>query len=150
MLGQRRRRWPNIKTTLSESLVFAGISRNIDSLIISTHNKAFSVPFDDCDIDYFSIYIVPLDMKGCICQFTKWQLHPFISKVTYTFFIFVAVNLFRLGLLFEKRSVDLHVGHYIHNYVSFCVNYVMISHIRHDVTTNQGYIQRHRHDSSSL
>ena len=23
---------------------------------------------------------VPLDMKGCICHFTKWQIHPFISK----------------------------------------------------------------------
>ena len=25
--------------------------------------------------------VVPLDMKGCICHFTKWQIHPFISKV---------------------------------------------------------------------
>ena len=27
-------------------------------------------------------YIVPLDMKGCICHFVKWQIHPFISKGT--------------------------------------------------------------------
>ena len=27
-------------------------------------------------------YIVSLDMKGCICHFTKWQIHPFISKGT--------------------------------------------------------------------
>ena len=27
-------------------------------------------------------FIVPLEMKGCICHFTKWQIHPFISKVT--------------------------------------------------------------------
>ena len=27
-------------------------------------------------------YIVTLDMKGCICHFTKWQIHPFISKGT--------------------------------------------------------------------
>ena len=26
--------------------------------------------------------IVPLDMKGCICHFTKWQIHHFISKGT--------------------------------------------------------------------
>ena len=26
--------------------------------------------------------IVPLDMKGCICHFVKWQIHPFISKGT--------------------------------------------------------------------
>ena len=25
---------------------------------------------------------VPLDMKGCICHFTKWQIHPFIYKGT--------------------------------------------------------------------
>ena len=24
--------------------------------------------------------VVPLDMKGFICHFTKWQIHPFISK----------------------------------------------------------------------
>ena len=24
----------------------------------------------------------PLDMKGCICHFAKWQIHPFISKGT--------------------------------------------------------------------
>ena len=23
---------------------------------------------------------LPLDMKGCICHFVKWQIHPFISK----------------------------------------------------------------------
>ena len=27
-------------------------------------------------------YIVPLGMKGCICHFAKWQIHPFISKGT--------------------------------------------------------------------
>ena len=26
--------------------------------------------------------IVHLDMKGCICHFVKWQIHPFISKGT--------------------------------------------------------------------
>ena len=26
--------------------------------------------------------IIPLDMKGCICHFPKWQIHPFIFKVT--------------------------------------------------------------------
>ena len=25
--------------------------------------------------------VVPLDMKGCICHFAKWQIHPPISKV---------------------------------------------------------------------
>ena len=27
-------------------------------------------------------HIVPLDMKGCICHFAKWQIDPFISKGT--------------------------------------------------------------------
>ena len=26
--------------------------------------------------------LVPLDMKGSICHFIKWQIHPFISCVT--------------------------------------------------------------------
>ena len=26
-----------------------------------------------------SLYIVPLGIKGCICHFVKWQIHPFIS-----------------------------------------------------------------------
>ena len=25
-------------------------------------------------------HIVSLDMKGCVCHFTKWQIHPFVSK----------------------------------------------------------------------
>ena len=28
-----------------------------------------------------TVYINPLDMKGCICHFTKWQIHPFISDI---------------------------------------------------------------------
>ena len=27
-------------------------------------------------------YVVSLDIKGYICQFVKWQIHPFISKKT--------------------------------------------------------------------
>ena len=30
-------------------------------------------------------HFVTLDMKGCICHFTKWQIHPFISKGTILF-----------------------------------------------------------------
>ena len=40
--------------------------------------------------------LVPSDMKGCICHFAKWHIHPFISKwsqlpcwiVCYSFHIF--------------------------------------------------------------
>ena len=28
----------------------------------------------------FAALFVPLDMKRCICHFTKWQMHPFIPK----------------------------------------------------------------------
>ena len=34
--------------------------------------------------------LVTLDMKGCICHFTKWQIHPFISKVTLCLTLFTA------------------------------------------------------------
>ena len=30
-------------------------------------------------------HFVTLDMKGCICHFTKWHIHPFISKGTTLF-----------------------------------------------------------------
>ena len=35
-------------------------------------------------VSFFCLFenIVPLDMKRCICHFTKWQIHPFISKGT--------------------------------------------------------------------
>ena len=33
-----------------------------------------SVPW----IDVVSKQLVPLDIKGCICHLTKWQIHPFI------------------------------------------------------------------------
>ena len=33
------------------------------------------------------IYFVPLDMKGCMCHFKKWQIHPFISRGTTYHFI---------------------------------------------------------------
>ena len=29
-----------------------------------------------------AVHVVPLDMKGCICHFAKWLIHPFISKGT--------------------------------------------------------------------
>ena len=35
-----------------------------------------------CVLVSTSVLIVPLDMKGCICHFTKWQIHPFISMWT--------------------------------------------------------------------
>ena len=34
------------------------------------------------------MYVVPLDMKGCICDFAKWQIiHPFISKGKMYYFL---------------------------------------------------------------
>ena len=40
------------------------------------------------------VYLVSLDMKGCICHFVKWQIHPFISKGTIHN---GASNIFRVG-----------------------------------------------------
>ena len=28
-------------------------------------------------------HFFPLDMKGCICHFTKWQMYPYISRGTF-------------------------------------------------------------------
>ena len=37
-------------------------------------------------------YYVTLDMKGCICHFVKWQIHPFMSKGTKMYVIVLAVS----------------------------------------------------------
>ena len=71
LLDQRRRRWPNIKTT-------------------------------------FGLYVVPLDMKGCICSFVKWQIHPYSAKGTTCVDLIPSWNpeqivLFRAGVLWGDR-----------------------------------------------
>ena len=40
------------------------------------------VSHTDMDKRYSQVHFVSLDMKGCICYFVKWQIHPFISKAT--------------------------------------------------------------------
>ena len=32
---------------------------------------------------YGTRYTIILDMKGCMCNFVKWPMHPFISKCVY-------------------------------------------------------------------
>ena len=46
------------------------------SLVTNTH---------DCISQHWSLYFITLDMKGCICPFLKWQIHPFIPKGTICF-----------------------------------------------------------------
>ena len=41
-------------------------------------------------------YAVILDMKGCFCHFTKWQIHPFISKGIFPLIWFKISQLFSL------------------------------------------------------
>ena len=42
----------------------------------------YAVKFGLCLVckSNFDKYNDPLDMKECICQFVKWQIHPFIHK----------------------------------------------------------------------
>ena len=44
----------------------------------------YTIFLADCDssLSRYNHQIVPLDMKGCISHFLKWQIHPFISKGT--------------------------------------------------------------------
>ena len=39
-------------------------------------------PRSFADVSFLCTNIVPLDMKGCICHFVRWQIHPFISNGT--------------------------------------------------------------------
>ena len=106
-VGRYLRSQLNIKTIFCQSLVFAGYSpcshleqninessalvgwswKVIDSYSDLIHNKVHhyhhpSACQTDSAISFLYKYIVPLDMKGCICHFIKWQIHPFISKGT--------------------------------------------------------------------
>ena len=61
---------------------FAGIylfpTSHCRNIILSTQlHLLSSKPALKC-----SVKICPLDMKGCICNFTKWMIHPFILKGT--------------------------------------------------------------------
>ena len=51
---------------------------------VSQHlNNGYYVHKTSCSCPFKGEYpdkIVPLDMKGCICHFVKWQIHPFISN----------------------------------------------------------------------
>ena len=69
---------------MTKALLGANTANCLCGVLFSTSQKA--------------AYNVPLDMKGCICHFVKWQIHPFISKeainpysaelVFYVFFCF--------------------------------------------------------------
>ena len=45
MLGQRRRRWPNIKTTLDQCIVFAGYSANTGPIVGSMLGQRYRLSF---------------------------------------------------------------------------------------------------------
>ena len=61
------------------------ISWHICAFVISWHRCTFVISWHKCT---FVIswqrwhHLIPLDMKGCICHFEKWQIHPFKSKWT--------------------------------------------------------------------
>ena len=60
-----------------------------------------SARFSNRPLGYERVYL-PLDMKGCICHFKKWQIHPFISKGTKCF----AANLTNPGFLFSVLTAS--------------------------------------------
>ena len=70
ILGHRMRCWSRIKPRFCRCIVI---------LIFKIHYTLWAyISVSDCN-DFVS-----LDIKGCICHFTKWQIHPFISKgITY-------------------------------------------------------------------
>ena len=57
-----------------------------------------------------SIY-VPLDMIGCICHFTKWQIHPFISKGTN--YVFDSAHIMETDFIYNGVRKKLHNNTFI-------------------------------------
>ena len=71
-----------------------------------------------------SAYILsPLDMKGCICHFVKWQIHPFISKGT-----IYKNRLFWLSFV----AMVWHQRHLSSAYKGAAINWQTLIHIRWD------------------
>ena len=54
----------------------------------------------------FNTFIVPFDMKGCICHFAKWQIHPLICKGT----IYTAVHRWNPATAYLSNKHVLHFG----------------------------------------
>ena len=59
---------------------------------------------------------IPLDMKGCICHFLKWQIHPFISEGTmclhqsvqfYTYFANASAKSMVVNSVLTVHVIDL-------------------------------------------
>ena len=62
------------------------------------------------NINSLDWHIVPLDMKGCICHFAKWQIHPFISKGTICFDSYCANvnNLYPFEVVGRDNGTQIH------------------------------------------
>ena len=59
----------------------------------------------------------PLDMKGCICHFVKWQIHPFISKGGYVlFFIVYYCLLYNTTYCFQHQFIFFRVNNISNEY----------------------------------
>ena len=108
MLGQRRRRWANIKTTLDQRIVFdwhtlshswcdkfshvwnlANSSKLFSSLnihiygAVSKNTCLVKLAFkSDVENSLSGFYYFAPALTSCssICHFAKWQIHPFVSK----------------------------------------------------------------------
>ena len=48
-----------------------------------------------------------MGMKGCVWHFTKWQIHPFISKGTVTIYLNACLNTYFLPLNTSTPPVDM-------------------------------------------
>ena len=57
--------------------------RDAEDIYIMFLTYAVFAPQTDLHLIQSRPYIAHLDMKGCICHFAKWQIHPFISKGRY-------------------------------------------------------------------
>ena len=94
MLTHRLRSRPNIRTTLGQRIVFAGLESGIamwlsdyvgDRKLSLSHSVSAGERVTEVEWKHNHEnpwQVVILDIKGCICHFAKWQIHPFIPKGT--------------------------------------------------------------------
>ena len=101
--------WPYIHPPLAEYSLFAGMLR-----LVANRRNTISSPWvwkgvsatlssGRYILSYPSGRYRLLYIKGCICHFVEWQIHPFISK--WTISSPPSINSYNAGIYFSRQNL---------------------------------------------
>ena len=96
-----------LSETVGEEIISVAICGgsfySLPGLIISQFLR--QIRFNLCYFSYNFVYMNFVYMKGCICHFTKWQIHSFMAKETLWLGYVIRKQLMGLSQI-EKHSRD--------------------------------------------